>query len=221
MDNECDVCEALDGTPHCDCGDCDCGGQTINEKWYRYDYVCSICDALIEYTTKSNKSTPFNCCSQEAIWLSVVDVTIPNKNPAQTKENKMDTLLTLREQIIQEMELKYGNDITELKNQLSTVTIKYDNLVSELHNHNNKVFLVDNIISSRFEDSDDQDTLKEIAQALGISITKEITWSATVTIQGTMEIDITEEYDLESRVYDELSGELYNYDFSIDDVEER
>ena len=192
----------------------------MSEKWYKYDYVCSLCDALIEITTKSNVYKPQVCCGEETIWLSVVDATIPSI-PAQTKENKMDTLLTLREQVIQEMELKYGNDITELKNQLSTVTIKYDNLVSELHNHNNKVFLVDNIISSRFEDSDDQDTLKEIAQALGISITKEITWSATVTIQGTAEVDITDEYDLESRVYDELSGELYNYDFSIDDVEER
>jgi len=43
----------------------------------------------------------------------------------------------------------------------------------------------------------------------------------SVTIQGTAEVDITDEYDLESRVYDELVGELYNYDFSIDDVEER
>jgi hypothetical protein len=23
--SECDVCEAPDGTPHCDCGQCDCG----------------------------------------------------------------------------------------------------------------------------------------------------------------------------------------------------
>ena len=25
MSNECDVCEAPDGTPHCNCGQCDCG----------------------------------------------------------------------------------------------------------------------------------------------------------------------------------------------------
>ena len=76
MDNECDICEAPDGTPHCDCGDCDCGGQTINEKWFQYDYVCSICDALIEITTKSNVYKPQVCCGEEAIWLSVVDATI-------------------------------------------------------------------------------------------------------------------------------------------------
>jgi hypothetical protein len=30
-DNECDVCEAPDGEPHCNCGDCDCEGRDI--KW--------------------------------------------------------------------------------------------------------------------------------------------------------------------------------------------
>lgn len=24
-EGRCDVCEALDGEPHCDCGNCDCG----------------------------------------------------------------------------------------------------------------------------------------------------------------------------------------------------
>jgi hypothetical protein len=195
----------------------------IKETWFKWDYVCTNCDSHVEMTIKSIGLPHSEVCPKchfALSLMSVADATIPSI-PAQPKENKMDTLLTLREQVIQEMELKYGNDITELKNQLSTVTIKYDNLVSELHIYNNQRFLVDNIISSRFEDSDDQDTLKEIAQALGISITKEITWSATVTIQGTAEVDITDEYDLESRVYDELVGELYNYDFSIDDVEER
>ena len=113
-----------------------------------------------------------------------------------------------------------GGRVTKTLEEISADIVKYNNLIKELHNHNNKVFLVDNIISSRFEDSDDQDTLKEIAQALGISITKEITWSATVTIQGTSEVDITDEYDLESLVYDSLSGNLYDVDFSIDNVEE-
>lgn len=25
MSEQCDVCETPDGTPHCDCGQCDCG----------------------------------------------------------------------------------------------------------------------------------------------------------------------------------------------------
>ena len=30
MDNQCDVCEAPDGEPHCNCGNCDCGGLIDN-----------------------------------------------------------------------------------------------------------------------------------------------------------------------------------------------
>lgn len=28
---ECDVCEAPDGSPHCDCGNCDCGEGVTND----------------------------------------------------------------------------------------------------------------------------------------------------------------------------------------------
>ena len=198
----------------------------IKETWLKWDYVCTNCDSHVEMTIKCfgfHHSEVCPKCHFALSLMSVVDVTIPTK---QTKEeDKMDTLIDptlvpITNPAQQVSVFVDGVRVTKTLEEISADIVKYNNLIKELHNHNNKVFLVDNIISSRFEDSDDQDTLKEIAQALGISITKEITWSATVTIQGTMEIDIIEEYDLESRVYDELSGELYNYDFSIDDVRE-
>jgi len=198
----------------------------IKETWFKWDYVCTNCDSHVEMTIKSIGLPHSEVCPKchfALSLMSVVDVTIPTK---QTKEDKMDTLIDptlipITNPAQQVSVFVDGGRVTKTLEEISADIVKYNNLIKELHNHNNKVFLVDNIISSRFEDSDDQDTLKEIAQALGISITKEITWSATVTIQGTAEVDITDEYDLESRVYDELSGELYNYDFSIDDVEER
>ena len=198
----------------------------IKETWFKWDYVCTNCDSHVEMTIKSIGLPHSEVCPKchfALSLMSVVDVTIPTK---QTKEDKMDTLIDptlipITNPAQQVSVFVDGGRVTKTLEEISADIVKYNNLIKELHNHNNKVFLVDNIISSRFEDSDDQDTLKEIAQALGISITKEITWSATVTIQGTAEVDITDEYDLESRVYDELVGELYNYDFSIDDVEER
>lgn len=198
----------------------------IKETWLKWDYVCTNCDSHVEMTIKSIGLPHSEVCPKchfALSLMSVVDVTIPTK---QTKEDKMDTLIDptlipITNPAQQVSVFVDGGRVTKTLEEISADIVKYNNLIKELHNHNNKVFLVDNIISSRFEDSDDQDTLKEIAQALGISITKEITWSATVTIQGTAEVDITDEYDLESRVYDELVGELYNYDFSIDDVEER
>jgi len=195
-------------------------------SWTKWTYVCPDCDSYVEYTIKQEYRTAednFYCaCGGTATLMSVVDATIPSK---QTKEDKMDTLIdpTLVPITNPDQTISYefdGGKFIQKISDIANTHRKYNNLFSELNIFNNKVFKVDSIISSRFEDSDDQDTLKLIAEALGISITKEITWSATVTIQGTMEIDITEEYNLESRVYDELSGELYNYDFSIDNVEE-
>ena len=31
IDNKCDVCEALDGEPHCNCGNCDCGDNDVEQ----------------------------------------------------------------------------------------------------------------------------------------------------------------------------------------------
>lgn len=202
----------------------------MSDKWNKWTFVCPDCDAYVEYTIlevyKNKDNDQFYCsCGGNATLLSVVDVTIPTI-PTK-KEDKMETV-TPAELYNPHQEVIYKK-ITN--GEPEYVSIKVTDLEWNLKNARqvqdemtivrNKIFLVDNIINSRFEDSEDQDTLTEIAKALDISLTKEITWSATVTITGTMEIDITEEYDLESQVYDELSGELYNYDISIDDVEER
>jgi len=180
----------------------------MSDKWNKYDYVCSLCDALIEITTKSNVYKPQVCCGEEAIWLSVVDATIPNKNPAPTKEIEMETETTeLIDNSVLYQQLK------EMRDRNAT----QDEVIRRLRKN---VSTVENIILANYEDSSDQDTLLEIAQALDISLTKEITWTATVSITGTIEVNIGEDYDLESMVYDNLSSELYNYDFSIDSVDE-
>jgi len=202
----------------------------IKETWLKWDYVCTNCDSHVEMTIKCfgfHHSEVCPKCHFALSLMSVVDVTIPSI-PAQPKENKMDNTFTLTDPTLvpitnpaqQVSVFVDGGRVTKTLEEISADIVKYNNLIKELHNHNNKVFLVDNIINSRFEDSEDQDTLTEIAKALDISLTKEITWSATVTITGTTEINLGEDYDLYSKVYDELC-ELYNYDFSIDNVEER
>jgi hypothetical protein len=191
-------------------------------NWYKWDYVCSDCDAHIEITTlvdgHSIKNEMCMKCLSPLTLVSVVDVTIPSIQPAQTKEDKMDMPITNPDQLIS-VEVD-GGRFTKSLSEVANDIVKYNNLVKQLHAFNNKINLVDNIISSSYEDSDDQNTLTEIAKALDISITKEITWTATVTISGTAEVDITGDYQLDDIVYDALSGELYNYDFSVDSVKE-
>jgi len=201
------------------------GRLMTQQTWFKWDYVCPDCDSNIEMTIKTNgRSHSETCpkCNGVLVLMSVVDVTIPS---IQTKEDKMDTLIDptlmpITNPAQQVSVFVDGGRVTKTLEEISADIVKYNNLIKELHNHNNKVFLVDNIISSRFEDSDDQDTLKEIATALGVSITKEISYTATISVSGNLLVDITEDYDLESLVYDNLAGNLYDVDFSIDNVDE-
>ena len=108
-------------------------------------------------------------------------------------------------------------------------TSKVASLEWDLHNgrqaqkHNgvyqSKIDSVKSIIINSFPDSDDQDTLTEIAEALGIELTKEITWEATIHVSGTMQVSLTEDYDFESELNDNLFVDSQHGDIEIGDYE--
>ena len=209
------------------------------ETWTKYTFICDPegCDALAEYTVKDtyvlNKYvTNVTClCGQTLSLLSVVDATIPSINqPAQQEENKMDTIAELYNPHLLVTYKKVAGTyaspeapeyVTEKVTDLEWTLNQARKSIADRTLFENQRFLVDNIINSSYEDSEDKDTLQEIAMVLGISLTKEVSWTATVTISGTVDVDLTDEdFDLESHVSDEISGSLYDYDFSIDDIEE-
>ena len=109
-------------------------------------------------------------------------------------------------------------------------TDKVRNIEWELHNARgnarvaldlqNKIDSVKSIIVNSFPDSDDQDTLTEIAEALNIELTKEITWEATIHVSGTMQVSLTDSnYDFESELNDNLFVDSQNGDIEIGDYE--
>jgi len=76
-----------------------------------------------------------------------------------------------------------------------------------------------------FADSDDQDTLRSIAEALDIQLTKTIEWSATMYVSGSIEVDLFEEFDLDSELSENLqvsawSGDIEVEDYSVEDARE-
>ena len=209
------------------------------ETWTKYTFICDPegCDALAEYTVKDtyvlNKYvTNVTClCGQTLSLLSVVDATIPSINqPAQQEENKMDTIAELYNPHAEVTYKKVAGTyafpeapeyVTEKVTDLEWTLDQARKSIADRTLFENQRFLIDNIINSSYEDSEDKDTLREIAKVLDISLTKEVSWTATVTISGTVDVDLTDEdFDLESHVSDEISGSLYDYDFSIDDIEE-
>ena len=110
-------------------------------------------------------------------------------------------------------------------------TDKVRNIEWELHNSrtnskavqvlNNKISTAKDIITEAYSDSDDQDTLRAIAEALDIELTRTVEWSATIEVSGTIELDLLADYDtdIESMIYDNLSVDSQDGQIEVIDTE--
>ena len=212
----------------------------MNQTYSKYTWICTgDCDALIEYTFKDgygwpNGVTQLTCpCGSRCTLLSVDDATILPTN--QTKEEKMEQA-TMNNLPLSDAE-KYNPDLLVTYKVIhgysdaEYTTDKVRNIEYELHNSRtnskiasamqSKISLVQSIISDAYADSDDQDSLRSIAEALDIALTKEVEWSATIEVSGTLTIDLLEDSvdDIEQEIYDNLYVESQNGQIEIGDIE--
>jgi hypothetical protein len=211
----------------------------------KYTFVCdpNECDSLIELTSSDGFGFPsgvteLTCpCGRKTTLVSVEHATIPyTDSPLPTKEETME-------------ETTIGSDATHSPaveynpNQLVTykiihgysdpeyATAKVASLEWDLHNArqaqktncvlNNKISLVKDIITEAYADSDDQETLRSIAEALDIELTRTVEWSATIEVSGTIELDLLadSDTDIESEIYDNLYVESQHGNIQVDDTE--
>ena len=110
-------------------------------------------------------------------------------------------------------------------------TDKVRNIEWDLHNSRtnskavsglqNKIGLVKDIISEAYADSDDQDTLQAIAEALDIELVKEIEWSASIEVSGIISVNLLTEthFDLRSEIEDALYADSHNSNVEVNDQE--
>ena len=86
---------------------------------------------------------------------------------------------------------------------------------------NSKIDTVKDIITEAYADSDDQETLRAIAEALGIDLTREVEWSATIEVSGTIQLDLLadSDTDVEQEIYDNLYVDSQNGQIEIVDTE--
>ena len=201
----------------------------MTQNWYKYTYVCSNCDALIEITNKTNIYTPHICCGIEATWLSVVDATIQPTN--QTEEEQMET--TIADTSSQEsMAQFYNNQATLIVKDTTSGELKYKSvspydvnvLITDndyIKKYNDKmqsrIESVKEILLEAFADSDDQDTLRAIAEALDIQLTKTIEWTATMYVSGSIEVDLFDEFDLDAELSDNLQVSAWSGDIEVEE----
>ena len=208
----------------------------------KYTWVCTgDCDALIEYTLKDGFGWPngvmqLTCpCNSTCTLLSVEDATIPyTDTPLTTKEETMEETTT---PAVTVPDTYNANLLVTYKviHGYSDATYETDKVASiewALHNArqtqksngvlNGKIDAVKEIICEAYADSQDQDTLREIAEALGIELIKEVEWTASVEVSGTYSFNILEndyDMDLESEITDALYAESSNGNIEINDQE--
>jgi hypothetical protein len=206
----------------------------MNITYSKYTWACTgVCDALIEYTFKDAYGWPngvmkLTCpCGSTCTLLSVDDATIV---PSTTKEGQnMET--TMNNLPLSDAE-KYNPDLLVTYKVIKDfadaeyITDKVRNIEYELHNSRqnarialqfqNKISSVKSIILDAYSDSDEQETLLNIADALDIELTKEISWEATIHASGTIQVSLTEDFDLESEINDNLYVEAQSGDIQVD-----
>jgi neutral trehalase len=204
----------------------------------KYTWVCTgDCDALIEYTFKDGFGWPngvmqLTCpCNSKCTLLSVEDATIPYTDTPLTKEEPMETTEHLVPDTYNSNLLVTYKKINGYSNP-EYITDKVTSIEWDLHNARqsqktvstlqSKIDAVKEIICEAYADSQDQDTLREIAEALGIELIKEVQFTASIEVTGTYSYDVLSdysEYDLESVVTDSLYAESNDGNITIDDTE--
>jgi hypothetical protein len=200
----------------------------------KYTFVCDPdeCDSLIELTSSDGFGFPsgvteLTCpCGRKTTLLSVEHATI---TPTTTKEEQMETTVSPAVEYNPDLLVTYK--IVSNYSDPEYATDKVRNIEWELHNARtnskavnaiqNRIGLVSDIITEAYADSDDQETLRSIAEALEIPLTRSVEWSATIEVSGTIELDLLadSDTDIESEIYDNLYVDSQNGSIEIVDTE--
>jgi hypothetical protein len=136
--------------------------------------------------------------------------------PTETEGNKMEETSTVTVPDTYNPNLLVTYKVIRGYSDAEYATDKVVNLEWELHNGrerqkqnsllHSQIDSVKEIIAEAYADSQDQDTLRAIAEALQIEITKTIEFTATVEVTGTIDIDLLSEWggDFDSEIEENL-----------------
>jgi hypothetical protein len=203
----------------------------VMEKWYKKEYVCSICDALIEITTKSDALRDKNCfeCQGDLTLLSVLDATI---YPTEKKEEQtMETTITIAETYnpnllvtykkIEDGEVSYPTDkVVDIEYALDQSRRNYKNLTDQQNAWFKKESQLRTLLDECYADSEDKEALEQIADIFDVPLTKEIEVTAWVRVDMTIEVDMRQgDYDIEDMVRNNLTIDSYGSEISVNDYD--
>ena len=200
--------------------------------WYKWDYVCSDCDAHVEITAlvdgHSIKNEMCMKCLSPLTLMSVVDVTIPNVT--QKKEEEMitetpDQTITLTWLENNATGIPVETSTTYSLNDVRALVYRDKSYARTMNEYYRKESQLRTLLEEVYADSSEQDTLQSIAEIFDVPLTKEIFVTAYVQVQMTVEVDMADgDYDIESLVtnnlYVDTNGECTISGYDVERVEE-
>jgi hypothetical protein len=202
----------------------------------KYTFACDPdeCDCLIELTSSDGFGFPsgvmeITCpCGRKPTLLSVEHATIAPSN--QTKEETMEettTAVTVPDTYNPDLLVTYK--VIRGYSDAEYATDKVTSIEWDLHNARqaqkqngvlqDKINTAKDIIAEAYADSLDQDTLRSIAEALGIELTRTVEFTCSIEVSGTVEIDLLEDYELEDDIADNLYVDSQSGRIEIGDIE--
>jgi hypothetical protein len=183
----------------------------------KYTFACDPdeCDVLIELTSSDGFGFPsgvmeITCpCGRKPTLLSVEHATLTQTT---TKEETMETAT-----------INYPEVIASLENRIKSLEYANGNLNTSVNNYYTKEQRLRSYLSDNAEDMEHH--AQEIAQIFDIPLTREVEFEATITVRGTVELEIFGGIELDEYITDVLTVDSYNgdvsiFDYTVDNVTE-
>jgi hypothetical protein len=191
----------------------------MDQRWFKYEYVCGICDALIEYTSTRNV-TDITCeCGGDTTMLSVVDATIL-PIIKQEKEVKMETATAPQTMTLDWVENDLSRTETYTESDIRSMVWVNKNLTTKQNEWYLKESKLRNLLEEVYADSEDQEVLSQIADIFDVPLTKEIEVTAWVRVDMTIEVDMADgDYDIEDMVRNNLTIDSFGSEISVNDYD--
>ena len=197
------------------------------ETWFKWDYVCPDCDALIEMTIKSNGQPHTEICpncNTQMTLMSVADATIETST-TKKEETNMDTLTPAQTMTLTWQNNGVDETTTYTENDIRSAIYNNKRYAEKMSEYYRKESQLRTLLEEVYADSNEQDTLSQIAEIFDVPLTKEIEVTAWVRVDLTIEVDLAEgDYDIEDMVRNNLTidsfGEISVNDYDVERVEE-
>lgn len=183
-------------------------------KWYKKTYVCGLCDALVEISTRSEILKDSNCfeCNGALTLLSVVDATIyptqkkEETNMEQAVASQFLDVVSAKDALIADLEIRIKN-LEYVKENLNASVNKYYTKEQQLRS-----YLMDNYDELEIH-------ANEIAEMFDIALTKEVEYTAWVRVDMTVEVEVGNEFDIEDFISNNLTVDSYGSEVQVTNYE--